>query len=36
MVFGTFGTVPKSLVRSTENLEIVERAETIQIAALLR
>ena len=36
IVIGALGTVPKCLLRRIEELEIVGRAQIIQITALLR
>ena len=36
IVVGTFGTIPKGLVKGLENLEIRGQVETIQTTALLR
>ena len=36
VVIGALGTVTEGLKKGLENLEIIERVETIQITALLR
>ena len=36
IVIGAFGTVAKGLIKGLEDLEVGERADTIQTTALLR